>query len=55
VSRVVPVEKLVEEAIAIGAKIASKSAPSITMAKECINQAEELSLTQGLLFERRVF
>jgi len=37
VSRVVPVDKLVEEAIAIGAKIATKSAPSITMAKECVN------------------
>ena len=55
VSRVVPIDKLVEEAIAIGVKIASKSAPSIAMAKECVNQAEELGLSQGLLYERRMF
>ena len=55
VSRVVPADDLVDEAIAIGAKIASKSTPSIAMAKECVNQAEELGLAQGLLFERRVF
>ena len=55
VSRVVPVDTLVDEAIAIGNKIAKKSAPSIAMAKECCNQAEELGLSQGLLYERRVF
>lgn len=55
VSRVVPAAELVDEAIAIGNKIAMKSAPSISMAKECVNQAEELGLTQGLLYERRVF
>ena len=43
------------EAIKIGVKIAKKSAPSISLAKECVNQAEELGLTQGLLYERRVF
>lgn len=37
VSRVVPSDQLVDEAIAIGVKIASKSAPSIAMAKECVN------------------
>lgn len=55
VSRVVPTDQLVDEAIAIGEKIAKKSSPSISMAKECVNQAEELGLAQGLLFERRVF
>ena len=37
VSRVVPVAELVDEAIAIGNKIATKSRPSIAMAKECCN------------------
>ena len=55
VSRVVPAEELVNEAIKIGEKIASKSTPSIAMAKECCNQAEELGLSQGLLYERRMF
>ena len=44
VSRVVPVDQLVEEAIKVGKKIAKKSSPSIAMAKECVNQAEELGL-----------
>lgn len=46
---------MVDEAIKIGTKIAKKSAPSIAMAKECCNMAEELGLSQGLLYERRVF
>jgi len=44
VSRVVPADQLVPEAIKIGVKIAKKSAPSISLAKECVNQAEELGL-----------
>ena len=55
VSRVVPTDQLVEEALTVGRKIAQKSAPSISMAKECVNQAEELGLSQGLLYERRMF
>ena len=39
----------------MGRKIAQYSPPSISMAKECVNMAEEMSLSQGLLFERRVF
>ena len=55
VSRVVPADELVEEAVNVGAKIASKSAPSIALAKECCNMAEEMGLAQGLLYERRMF
>lgn len=55
VSRVVPVDHLVEEAMKVGRKIATKSIPSVSMAKECVNMADELSLKQGLLYERRVF
>ncbi|WP_341863034.1 enoyl-CoA hydratase [Gymnodinialimonas sp. 57CJ19] len=55
VSRVVPVKKLVEEAMAAAAKIAEKSAIATMAAKEAVNRAEEVSLSEGLLFERRVF
>merc|ERR1719296_558760 len=55
VSRVVPAALPIEEAVNVGAKIALKSAPSISMAKECVNMAEELPLSHGLLYERRVF
>lgn len=55
VSRVVPADKLLEEAIDAATVIASMSLPSVIMAKECINQAYEGTLTDGLLFERRNF
>ncbi len=55
VSRVVPVKKLMEEAMAAAAKIAEKSALAVMSVKEAINRAEEVSLSEGLLFERRVF
>ena len=55
VSRVVAADLLIEEALKVGRKIAQKSSPSIAMAKECVNMADEMSLSQGLLFERRVF
>lgn len=55
VSRVVPVEKLLEDALEIAGLIASKSLPSVLMAKECINRAFETPLDEGLLFERRNF
>jgi enoyl-CoA hydratase len=55
VSRVVPADKLLEEALAAAALIASMSLPSVMVAKECVNRAYESSLTEGILFERRVF
>lgn len=55
VSRVVPADKLLEEAIEAATIIASMSLPSVLMAKECINTAYEASLEDGLLFERRNF
>lgn len=55
VSRVVQSDLLVEEALKVARKIASKSQPSIAQAKECVNQAYEMSMTNGLMFERRVF
>lgn len=55
VSRVVPADKLMEEALDAATVIASMSLPSVMMAKECVNRAFEGSLNEGLLFERRVF
>ena len=54
VSRVVPVEKLLEEAVNAAAKIASFSQPVVMMAKEAVNRAFETSLAEGLRFERRL-
>lgn len=55
VSRVVPVDKLMEEAMAVAEKIAGYSLPVVMMIKESINRAYETSLSEGVLFERRVF
>jgi len=48
-------EVLVEEAIRMGHVIGEKGPIAIRMAKECVNAADEMSLDQGLVFERRLF
>jgi len=55
VSRVVPAERLLGEAMEAATVIASMSLPSVLMAKECVNAAYEGSLNDTLLFERRNF
>ena len=55
VSRVVPADKLLDEAIACAAAISEMSLPAVMAAKECVNQAYESVLTPGILFERRMF
>ena len=55
VSRVVPLEKLFDEAIAAATVISSMSLPSVMMIKESVNRAYELTLSEGILFERRMF
>jgi enoyl-CoA hydratase len=55
VSRVVPAQDLVDEAIKAAAKIADFSLPSVMMAKEAVNRAYETTLAEGLRFERRLF
>ena len=55
VSRVVPAKKLMEEAMGAAQKIAEKSLPTVLAAKEAVNRSYELTLREGLLFERRVF
>ena len=55
VSRVVPVSDLMNEALKIAGKIAQKSALSVMAVKEAVNLAQNVSLREGLLVERRLF
>ena len=55
VSRIVPLDKLMDEALGVAEKIAGFSLPVVMMIKESINRAFETSLSEGVLFERRVF
>lgn len=55
VSRIVPAEDLVEEAINTGEKIAGFSHPVVMMTKESVNRAYETTLAEGIRFERRLF
>ena len=55
VSRVVPADKLMDEALAVAAKIAGYSLPVVMMIKESVNRAYETTLSEGVLFERRLF
>ncbi|MFZ9368202.1 MAG: enoyl-CoA hydratase [Burkholderiaceae bacterium] len=55
VSRVVSTERLIDEALEAATVIASMSLPSVLMIKESVNRAYESSLTEGVLFERRMF
>ncbi|MGE3163224.1 MAG: enoyl-CoA hydratase [Burkholderiales bacterium] len=55
VSRVVPADKLMDEAMAMAEKIASYSLPVVMMAKESVNRAFESTLAEGITFERRLF
>jgi enoyl-CoA hydratase len=55
VSRVVPLDKLMEEAMKVAEKIASSSLPVVMMIKESVNRAFETGLSEGVLFERRLF
>ena len=55
VSRVVPVDRLLDEAMGAAKKIASKSAIAAMVAKEAVNRSYETTLREGLLYERRAF
>ncbi len=55
VSRVVPLADLLDEAMKLARTIAEKSQPVVQMAKEAVNRSFELSLAEGLRFERRLF
>ena len=55
VSKVFPPEDLVHQAIKLGEKISSLSKVSVSIAKEAINSSYELSLSEGIHFEKRLF
>jgi enoyl-CoA hydratase len=55
VSRVVPAETLLDEAMQTAEAIASMSLPVAMMTKETVNRAYETSLAEGIRFERRLF
>ena len=55
VSRVLPAAELMAVALEVAGSIASMSGPVATLIKEAVNRAEEVSLAEGVRFERRVF
>ncbi|MDQ1207683.1 enoyl-CoA hydratase [Acinetobacter baylyi] len=55
VARVFSKEELLEQTLQAAEKIAEKSRVSTIMIKESINRAFEVSLAEGLRFERRMF
>ena len=55
VSRVLPVDELLDDARAVAKSIAAKSRPVAMLTKESVNVAFETGLTQGVQFERRLF
>jgi enoyl-CoA hydratase len=55
VARVVPLAGLMDEAMKVAETVAGMSLPSVLSAKEAVSRAFEVSLGEGVLFERRVF
>jgi enoyl-CoA hydratase len=55
VARVVPLSELMNETMKTADAVASMSLPSVMAAKEAVNRAFEVSLAEGVAFERRIF
>ncbi|WP_227878808.1 enoyl-CoA hydratase [Arthrobacter dokdonensis] len=55
VARVVPHDRLLEDALETAKAISEKSAPIVMLAKEAVNAAFQMPLDSGVLFERRIF
>ena len=55
VSRVVPADDLLDEAMKTATTIAALSRPSVSMAKEAVNRAYETTLAEGIKSERALF
>ena len=55
VARVVPADRLLDEALEAADKIAALSGPATMMVKEAVNRAFETTLAEGVRFERRLF
>ncbi len=55
VSRIIPADELVAEAIKTAQIIAGFSRPTVMLTKETVNRSYETTLSEGIRFERRVF
>jgi len=55
VSRIIPSDDLVDEALKVATRIAELSRPSVMMAKEAVNKSYESMMREGVMFERRLF
>jgi len=55
VNRVVPVERYLDEALALAAEIAGRAPLAVRLGKEAVNHAFESFLADGLADERRAF
>lgn len=55
VSRVVPLDKLMDEALGAALMISDFSQVAVMAAKESVNRAFESGLSDGVMFERRLF
>lgn len=55
VSRIIPADELIDEAVKTAEKIANLSRPVVMLAKESVNRAYETTLAEGIRFERRLF
>ncbi len=55
VSRVVPAKKLIEEAMTAASKIAEKSILATMAVKEAVNRTYEMTMSEGIRYERRMF
>ena len=55
VARIVSPDALVDEALAMARTIAAMPRAAVMMAKEAVNRAQELALSEGVRFERRAF
>ena len=55
VSRITTADNLLDEAMAVAGRIAEMSLPVLAMAKEAVNRAFEVTLSEGVRFERRLF
>lgn len=55
ISRLVPADQLLTEALEVATTIASMSGATVAVVKEAVNRSFESSLAEGVLFERRAF
>ncbi|WP_373087918.1 enoyl-CoA hydratase [Sneathiella sp.] len=55
VSRIIPLDDLMDEAVKVASDIAKLSQPMVMMCKESVKKSYETTMREGIMFERRVF